>query len=83
MAKASCCGATLATLGYEDGARESVCDTCGEDCCSRCADEYESEDGYGDDGQGVRTHATCKACAEEALREERRQMRDWRNDSGV
>lgn len=81
--KSDCCGATLAYLGYEDGAREATCDTCGEDLCSSCAAEYSAEDGYGDDGRSVRTEATCKACAEEAVREEKRQMRDWRNDSGV
>ena len=29
--KSTCCNATLADLGYEDGAREALCDTCGED----------------------------------------------------
>ena len=81
--KTACCNATLATLGYEDGAREVMCEDCGEDICSRCAAEYEAEDGYDDDGQGVRVHALCKGCVEEAAREERRQMREWRNDSGV
>ena len=81
--KADCCGAVLADLGYEDGAYQTLCDCCGEDVCSACAAEFEAEDGYGDDGRGVRVKAVCKACEEEARREERRQMRAWRNDSGV
>ena len=79
--KSTCCNATLADLGYEDGAREALCDTCGEDLCSACAAEYSAEDGYGDDGQGVRTEATCKACAVRGLR--LGASYGQRNDSGV
>jgi hypothetical protein len=42
---------------------------------------FEAEDGYGDDGKGIRTFALCDVC--HADREYKRQMRDWRNDSGV
>lgn len=87
MKKSDCCGAVLATLGYEDGAYETLCDVCSKEVCSECAATFEAEGGYGDDGQGTRTHALCNECAEEAEREAerdyRRQMREWRNDSGV
>lgn len=40
------------------------CNRCEQDCCSHCAVTYEREDGYGDDGQEVRTKAICRECSE-------------------
>jgi len=77
-----CCGAALRTGPDQDSAAdEGLCNTCGAELCSACAATWCREDGYGDDGQGVRTEAVCQSC--HADREERRQMRDWRRDSGV
>lgn len=48
---------------YCKGGQSATCDECAENVCSLCADSYESEGGYGEDGQDVHTHAMCKACA--------------------
>ena len=70
----SCCGATGERM-------ESLCDDCSVEVCDVCAAYFDREDGYGEDGQGVRTHAKCDECAAED--EYVRQRRDQRNDSGV
>jgi len=64
-----CCGAELADLGL-DGAHETTCGVCGEDVCSACAATYEAEDGYGDDGRGVRVQAVCRECKEGVMKDE-------------
>ncbi len=76
-----CCGARMRAQHDDGGADEGFCSVCSAELCSSCASEWSREDGYGDDGQGVRTDATCKSC--HADREERRQYREWRKDSGV
>jgi len=76
-----CCGAREQAGAHDGGAVQAWCDGCHEITCSACAFEFSQEDGYGDDGRGVRTHALCRDCAGE--REEKRQRREARNDSGV
>lgn len=69
-----CCGAT-------DNPRETWCHGCHEQVCTSCAASWDEDGGYGEDGQQVRVFAFCKEC--EAEREEKRQRREARNDSGV
>ena len=76
-----CCGAKVRRQHDDGRADEGFCSTCHEEVCSACAPVFEREDGYGDDGQGVRTFALCESCY--ADREDKRQRREWRNDSGV
>lgn len=57
------------------------CFDCHDEVCSSCAAVFEREDGYDSDGQGIRTFALCRPC--ETIRDERRQRREARNDSGV
>lgn len=61
----SCCGFPVRTWHSQSDtvADETLCDDCGAYCCSRCAAAFSREDGYDDDGQGVRTHAICQSCA--------------------
>jgi hypothetical protein len=73
------CGAKL-DLGA-GGEHETTCNDCDAPLCSGCAFGYSCEGGYGDDGQGVRTTAYCSTCYAE--RDEKRQRREARNDSGV
>lgn len=75
-----CCGRRLA-VGPHGGEHEASCRECERELCSGCAGVYECEGGYGDDGQGVRTFALCCECYGE--REEKRQRREARADSGV
>ncbi|MEY4932963.1 MAG: hypothetical protein RLZZ403_1283 [Pseudomonadota bacterium] len=44
---------------------ESLCDDCSVEVCDVCAAYFDREDGYGEDGQGVRTHCLCRPCAVE------------------
>lgn len=59
----SCCGSKVRMWHDDGGADETLCNECGHETCSRCAASFSSEDGYDDDGQGVRTRAICQACA--------------------
>lgn len=61
----ACCGAPVRTWhGQGDTvADEALCRECGAETCSKCAASFEMEGGYGEDGQDVRTFATCRACA--------------------
>jgi len=74
-----CCGAPVDRGG--GGAHQGFCQECAEELCSACAGVFESEGGYGDDGQGVHTRSICASCFAEI--EEKRQRREARNDSGV
>lgn len=49
---------------YGGGAYETECDECSEPVCSSCAAWFDQDGGYGEDGQGFRTHATCRDCAD-------------------
>lgn len=73
-----CCGARLRV---DSTGGEGTCRDCDRELCSGCAGYYEAEGGYGDDGLGVRTFALCCECY--GAREEKRQRRAARNDSGV
>ena len=76
-----CCGAKEAMGPDDGGVHTTLCRDCNEECCSGCAAVFDAEDGYGEDGRGVRVYALCVDCHN--LREERRQRREARNDSGV
>lgn len=76
-----CCASPVRQWHDDGGADEGTCRDCDDAVCSKCAAVFEREDGYGDDGRGVRTFALCDRCHEE--REYKRQRREWRNDTGV
>ena len=78
---ADCCASKVQTGPNDGGAREGTCRDCDDVTCSACAGVFESEGGYGDDGQQVRTFALCSSCY--SAREDKRQRREARNDSGV
>lgn len=77
----ACCGAPVREWHNDGGADEDSCRDCDEELCSHCASVFEREDGYGDDGKGIRTFALCDSCHGD--REYKRQRREARNDSGV
>ena len=58
----ACCGAKVRQWHDDGGADEDSCRDCDAELCSHCAAVFEREDGYGDDGRGVRTFALCTDC---------------------
>jgi hypothetical protein len=76
-----CCAAKVQVGPHDGGAREGTCRDCDDTVCSACAGMFEQEDGYGDDGTGIRTFALCQSCY--SGREDKRQRREARHDSGV
>jgi cytochrome c5 len=62
MIHCDACGHRLQAGPDDGGSRQTLCNDCGCDLCSRCAARFSAEGGYGDDGTGVRVFAICHMC---------------------